>query len=246
MEWYYASGSERVGPLSAQVFEAAIKENKVTLSSLVWSKSMAQWQAFSQVAQDTAVCAVNGGRYWKKDMVPHGEKFISAAEKDLYFQKLGVGVPTTGDRVYAGFWIRFCAKFIDGLIVGVVGLVVNFLLALAFFGAIIPTPGQINGGIAIYVVYNLLTLFIRFGLGVLFQWYFLTRYQATPGKIALKLKVVRGNGSPLTTGVIIGRAAAELLSGLILCIGYIIAAFDEEKRSLHDRLADTRVIVNNE
>jgi hypothetical protein len=36
-----------------------------------------------------------------------------------------------------------------------------------------------------------------------------------------------------------------LLSSLTLAIGYIMAAFDDEKRSLHDRICDTRVIRLN-
>jgi uncharacterized RDD family membrane protein YckC len=33
-----------------------------------------------------------------------------------------------------------------------------------------------------------------------------------------------------------------IVSGIILLIGYIMAGFDEEKRALHDRVCDTRVI----
>ena len=35
---------------------------------------------------------------------------------------------------------------------------------------------------------------------------------------------------------------AEMLSGMILGIGYLMAAFDDEKRALHDRICDTRVV----
>jgi uncharacterized RDD family membrane protein YckC len=60
--------------------------------------------------------------------------------------------------------------------------------------------------------------------------------------MALGLKVVRADGTALTTGRIIGRHFAEWLSSLILAIGYIMAAFDDQKRALHDRICDTRVI----
>jgi uncharacterized RDD family membrane protein YckC len=33
-----------------------------------------------------------------------------------------------------------------------------------------------------------------------------------------------------------------IVSGMILLIGYIMAGFDNEKRALHDRVCDTRVI----
>jgi len=54
--------------------------------------------------------------------------------------------------------------------------------------------------------------------------------------------VVRSDGSALSTGRIIGRYFSEMLSSMILCIGYLMVAFDEERRGLHDRICDTRVI----
>lgn len=60
--------------------------------------------------------------------------------------------------------------------------------------------------------------------------------------MALKLKIVRPNGDPITYGRALGRYFGEMLSGLILCIGFMMAGWDEEKRTLHDRVCDTRVI----
>jgi uncharacterized RDD family membrane protein YckC len=44
----------------------------------------------------------------------------------------------------------------------------------------------------------------------------------------------------------VGRHFAKYISGLILGIGYIMAGFDEQKRALHDRICDTRVIKSGE
>jgi uncharacterized RDD family membrane protein YckC len=60
--------------------------------------------------------------------------------------------------------------------------------------------------------------------------------------MALGLKLLRRDGSKLGIGRIIGRYFSHVISAIILCIGYIMAAFDEEKRALHDRICDTRVI----
>ena len=75
-----------------------------------------------------------------------------------------------------------------------------------------------------------------------YETWFVGRFQATPGKMALGLKVVRPNGDRVSYARALGRYFAEILSGLTLAIGYIIAAFDEEKRTLHDRICDTRVV----
>jgi uncharacterized RDD family membrane protein YckC len=60
--------------------------------------------------------------------------------------------------------------------------------------------------------------------------------------MALKLRVVRADGSPVGYGLAAGRYLSKILSALILLIGYIMAAFDEQKRALHDRICDTRVV----
>ena len=44
---------------------------------------------------------------------------------------------------------------------------------------------------------------------------------------------------PLTPAQAFGRSCGEIVSGIILCIGYIMAAFDGRKQSLHDKMAGT-------
>jgi uncharacterized RDD family membrane protein YckC len=56
------------------------------------------------------------------------------------------------------------------------------------------------------------------------------------------IRLVRSDGAKLATGRIIGRYFAEQLSILTFLAGYVITAFDDEKRSLHDSVCDTRVV----
>lgn len=79
-------------------------------------------------------------------------------------------------------------------------------------------------------------------LGVIYEVYFVSTRGATPGKMALGLKIIRADGSPVDAGLALGRYVAYIISGLLLCIGYIMAAFDSQKRALHDRICETRVI----
>jgi uncharacterized RDD family membrane protein YckC len=53
---------------------------------------------------------------------------------------------------------------------------------------------------------------------------------------------VRPGGSPITVWRALGRYFGTILSWMAFTVGYIIAAFDEQKRSLHDWICDTRVI----
>ena len=68
------------------------------------------------------------------------------------------------------------------------------------------------------------------------------KYGATVGKMAMKIRVVTAEGQKVSYLRALGRYFAKLLSGMILMIGYLMAAFDDEKRALHDRICNTRVI----
>jgi uncharacterized RDD family membrane protein YckC len=81
-----------------------------------------------------------------------------------------------------------------------------------------------------------------FVFSIAYATYFLGKYSATPGKMACNLRVVRPDGEGITYARAFGRFFAEFLSSIILCIGYIMVALDGEKRALHDRICDTRVI----
>jgi uncharacterized RDD family membrane protein YckC len=53
---------------------------------------------------------------------------------------------------------------------------------------------------------------------------------------------VRPDGEKISYARACGRGFAELVSSIILGIGYLMVVFDEEKRALHDRICDTRVV----
>lgn len=244
MEWYYANGGNRVGPVTATAFETVVQDGIVGSTTLVWATGMAEWQPWNQVEPTTGVCAVSKGRYFQRDMVPYEGRLISAEHKDAYFQRLREGVAAQGQMVYAGFWIRFGAKFLDGLLLWVVNTATNLGISMLIFGRFIfePNINEVDEQVSLFMAYQGITFLVNLTIGLLYSWFFLRRYAATPGKMALGLKVVRADGSALGHGRIIGRYFAELLSGMILAIGYIMAAFDEEKRTLHDRICETRVI----
>ena len=66
---------------------------------------------------------------------------------------------------------------------------------------------------------------------------------STFGKKLLNLKVISSDSEKLTLiNVIYRETIGKYLSSVVLCIGYILIGFDEQKRGLHDMLCDTRVI----
>jgi uncharacterized RDD family membrane protein YckC len=163
--------------------------------------------------------------YFDDELIQFGDALVCGKCKPLFVQKLREGVAPAGEMVYAGVSIRFGAKFIDGIILSVVGFMIGLVAGLI-------------GGRTAGALVNVLSWVLSMG----YTTYFLGAYGATPGKMACGLKVVRSNGERISYGRACGRFFAEFVSSITLGIGYIMAAFDEEKRALHDRICDTRVI----
>lgn len=133
---------------------------------------------------------------------------------------------------YAGFWIRCVAVLIDSLLVTAVQAVFGF--ALGMVGSGLETQELLLGSVS-----------FMFGSVVSLAYYvFFTGYCGqTPGKMALRIKVIRTDGSDISYGrAFLREAVGKFISALILFIGYLMAAFDSQKQGLHDRMADTYVI----
>lgn len=150
-------------------------------------------------------------------------------------------------RHYGGFWIRFLARLIDGIIVGIANAIIRIPFMLLFglgAGGLGRGRGLGDGMIFGPAMAGLLGISTLIGLaiGVAYEVYFLSAHGATPGKMALGLKVIRADGGPISPMLALARYFASWVSAVILMIGYIMAAFDAEKRALHDRICETRVI----
>lgn len=274
MNWFYVDGGQQSGPVTDEQLEELLRSGKITPDTLIWCEGMPDWQRYDQVnpivggqassgqpawpAAQTgpgAVCAQCGKLFNLDEMVRHGDDFICPNCKPIFASKLGAGAKfDTGKLNYAGFWIRFAAKFVDGLILGVVVFVPLVILILFFaFGAAassnaggsrqsVFSPGSNAEGMGLIVSSaRLLIYVVTLGANIIFSTIFLGKYGATPGKMICRLKVVDAAGNKIGYGRAFGRSCAELLSR-ICYIGYIIAAFDGQKRALHDHICSTRVI----
>jgi predicted Zn finger-like uncharacterized protein len=177
-------------------------------------------------------CSLCKNNFSRMDLIRFGDNWLCAKCKPAYLQMLQQGLDTPEQKRYAGFWIRLGAKFLDGLIVGALNLIVS--LPFAFAG----DSADLSTNLAKGVV----QLAVQIAIAVAYTVFFLGKFQATPGKMACGLLVVTADGGNVTYMRAMGRHFAEFLSSIILMIGYIMAAFDQEKRALHDRICDTRVV----
>jgi uncharacterized RDD family membrane protein YckC len=255
MDWYYARERQPVGPVSELEFQSLVNSGMVAFETLVWRPGMEKWQRYGSLVAAPAqapggaaglyqTCAECGRMFPVEDMVRYGAHFVCAECKPVFFQRLREGVPLRGVFAYGGFWNRAAAKFLDYVILWAAGMGFQmvFGLALGFGPGMNPVMEPGKGPSSLFFVYFAVMMLVQLAIPISYNTWFLGKYEATPGKMALGLKVIRPSGERITYGRALARYFAEILSYLIIFIGYIMAGFDEEKRALHDRICDTRVV----
>jgi uncharacterized RDD family membrane protein YckC len=133
---------------------------------------------------------------------------------------------------YAGFWIRFVAYLIDSVVLSIAGSIIGaiFGVGLAMSGG-----GERSLTAGAYLI------------GVVVAWLYFALMEssergATLGKMAVGVRVVTEQGQRLSFANATGRYFAKFISAIILCIGFIMIAFTDRKRGLHDMIAGTLVI----
>jgi len=140
---------------------------------------------------------------------------------------------------YGGFWIRFVAALIDGILVGIViwpvSLMINVIIGVV--GHTVSMPG-----IGVHLVNGI----VGFAFSACASWIYeaameSSSKQATVGKMALGLVVTDLEGRRISFLRATGRHFAKFISAMILFIGYIMAGVTERKQALHDMIAGTLV-----
>lgn len=250
MDWYYVEDGTRVGPLSQEALREQAESGRVSEETLVWHEGMSEWEPYGIVrareqakaatpeaatAQDVR-CAGCQRVLPVGDTVPVGDaRFCADCRPEGAVEDLA-GVPGEQYVGYGGFWIRVVAKIVDGVLL----MVVNTLVGLALFAVFrlagaAGTPGTMLAGAGVRML-------AQIAVGAAYTTWFLGRFGATPGKMVCSLKVVRPDGAPISYWRAFGRHFAEWLSGILFLIGYLMVAFDSQKRALHDHICDTRVV----
>ncbi|MGI9022152.1 MAG: RDD family protein [Acidimicrobiales bacterium] len=129
----------------------------------------------------------------------------------------GSGGPS-GPR--AGFWIRFAAALLDGIIISAVTIPLRF----------VGSP------------------FIGFGVGTVLGLLYYGYFEGGPagqtvGKKVLDIRVARSaDGGPLGWATALLRHVCSWLSAIPCGLGYFWMLWDKEKQTWHDKLSDTVVV----
>ena len=120
----------------------------------------------------------------------------------------------------AGFWRRFGALLIDGIILGVIGLILGAAL-----------KGGAGSLVSLLVSLAYFTLFVG------------GRRGQTPGMSALGIRVISFDGSgTIGHGRALIRWVGGYLSAIPLFLGFFWMLWDKEKQCWHDKLASDVVV----
>lgn len=131
----------------------------------------------------------------------------------------------------AGFWIRFAAFLIDGVVILVVQLLLGVVAALRW-GPEGDGPVSHQGAVALFTL----------AFAVAYPTVLHAVAGQTLGKLATGVRVVAVDGGALPLGASFLRAVAAWLS-LVFTVGggHVIGGLRKDKRALHDLVAGTRV-----
>lgn len=132
---------------------------------------------------------------------------------------------------YAGFWRRFLATSVDGLILGLIGIGISLSLGSNPFANEAKTNLEVIDRVLTFVV------------SVVYSILFWVNYDgATPGKKLLAIKVVTSDGKPVNYATSLVRYFGYILSLLPLALGYLWVIWDKKKQGWHDKIANTVVV----
>lgn len=200
--------------------------------------------------QAVLACSQCGRTFAQSDLVQIAGNWVCANCKPAFLSRvmaIGAAGASPASWHYGGFWIRWGARIIDGFVL----IVPMLVLAALFIPNLLRVPRTQtqppNQAIAFFALTFLLFFF---GVTACYEVVMLRYWGGTVGKMACSLKVVRSDGRSLGWGVSIGRyfmwnvvtSGIPYLNFVLMTVSGIMAGTDAEKRSLHDRVCDTRVV----
>lgn len=229
MEVWIGRNGERHGPYQEEQIRDWLRSGQVSPDDLAWYDGLADWQPLSVLfPQDKPAPAPS----------PYGPPPLQQQRTN------------TAHFDYAGFWQRFGAWVIDLIILMIPSMIVMYTLGgLEAYKHLL---GQMQSGADMTAALrdyaqategaSVASLVITY---LYYAFFESSKWQATPGKLALRLRVTDIQGQRIT----LGRAAARnivrlsaLIFGLIPVICYLAITWTQRKQGLHDLWAGTYVL----
>ncbi|SIQ38831.1 RDD family protein [Solilutibacter tolerans] len=231
-EWFYVdAGRQQQGPVSGEDLRFRYARGELRADTLVWQAGMSEWQPLRQAMALPATPANT-----LEDPLPSTASIMAP----------GTEINRT-DIAYAGFWRRVAAYQLDSFIVGIASyfVIIPFAMVIGMDAQMSSLehgddPSAVFGSLLPMLALMYLLIFAL--QAVYFAWMHSRPAQATLGKMAVGIKVANADGSRIGFSRGLLRWLGLFLSALPLGIGFLMAAFTERKRALHDMACDTVVV----
>lgn len=250
-DWYYAEGERQHGPVASEELAARFRDGRLAPGALVWREGMDGWRPLGELAAELGLTEPGTSVAGASVAGPAAAEPASPYAAPLASMPAQAAPVNGGEIVFAGFWKRFAALFIDSFILGAVTMVLMVIGMLLAGGASVFSPQAIAEdvargtlGLTFILFAYVVPIFVQAAYAT---WMQASGTQATLGKMAVGIKVARGNGEALTLGRSFGRWCAYFFLNLVTCgVGTLVSAFTAgltaRKQALHDMLADTLVV----
>ena len=218
--WHYSDAQgQQFGPFTAERIRDGLSRGEIALDARFWRDGLPGWIDLADASVELGIGPAAPDPY--------------AAPSATNYAGEGAWRAGGDDVVPAGFWRRWAALFLDQLI-----LAVPMVVVVVLVGGLSAVAGDQAGPFLTLLFYPL-----YYGMaGAYYSLQESSVHQATLGKRALGIKVTDAEGRRLSFQHALGRWFAAALSYLTLYVGFLMAAFTERKRALHDIVAGTLVV----
>jgi uncharacterized RDD family membrane protein YckC len=231
------------GPFTRSEVADRLNRGEFTLDSLAFVEGLSQWTPLRDVlakvdaaapTPQAAPAPVVASMPIVSGYGPTASQIPAGAIGTGYSYATTMQPP--GHLVYAGFWLRFAALLIDGIIM--LPLILPYFGAILFMDAVDNDTLKVIAGILVVLCW----LLVFVGQWLYFAMLESGKSQATVGKRLLGLQVTDRQGARIGFGRATGRYFAKLISALPFEIGFMMAGWTARKQALHDIIADTLVV----
>ncbi len=159
---------------------------------------------------------------------------LQAMSQEPGFQQ---SIATTTPVQYAGFWRRFGAALIDGIIINIISIAIYYISVL--IGLSVAEDEDWGWTVGFWA--GLI-------LALVLSWIYYAAMessskQATLGKMSVGIIVTNLEGQRISFLKATGRYLGKIVSAVVLYIGFIMIGFTEKKQGLHDMMAQCLVVV---
>lgn len=255
--WYYIQNNQQQGPIAPDEFEQRCEAGDIGPSTLVFTGGMRDWAPLSEArnaglldpssvegeeASPRVQCPSCDMRVALDDLIPLGETHVCPWCRDRVLQQHREGAnPFALHLNLAGFGIRLGAYMIDYTILYMANMLVGMAMGMGMLGSMMGDIERLN--VTLMVLYYATSVMIPLLYATLFIGH--PKCQGTPGMMLVRIKCVRPDLSRVTFRRALGRYFATWVTSMTLTLGYFMVLWDEERRTLHDMLADVRVVRRN-